>query len=175
MSQYYSNKEIALRLIWSVVYPFFFRYSPRLLYGWRNFILRLMGAKIGKNVKVFPSAIITFPWLLEVEDNVVIAWGVKIYNLGRIKIGTKTIISQYAHLCGGTHDIKNPGFKLLCTGLEIGKCVWIATESFIGPNVHVGDNAVVGARAVVIKDVPCGVIVGGNPAKAIGERQVTKS
>jgi putative colanic acid biosynthesis acetyltransferase WcaF len=172
MSRFYSRKEIILRLIWSLINLFFFRCSPRLLYGWRNFLLRLMGAKIGRGVKIFPSAIITFPWLLEIKDKAVISWGVRIYNLGKITIGEKTIISQYAHLCGGTHDIKKPGFVLLRTGLEIGDGVWIAADAFIGPDVHIGERAIVGARAVVVKDIEPGNIVAGNPAKKIGMRDI---
>jgi putative colanic acid biosynthesis acetyltransferase WcaF len=130
----------------------------------------MMGAKIGKGVKIFPSVSITMPWLLEVSDGVVVSAGVKIYNLGKIRIGRKTIISQYSHLCGGTHDFRNQGFNLLRTGLEIGNNVWIATDAFIGPGVNVGDNSIVGARAVVVKNVEVGTIVGGNPAKVIGHR-----
>lgn len=171
MSRYYSKKEIVLRLIWSIINPIFFHLSPRLFYSWRNTILRMMGAKIGKKVKIYPSAEITFPWMLEVKDRVVISWGVRIYNLGKITIGEKSVISQFAHLCGGTHDIKKSGFTLLRTGLKIGNNVWIASDAFIGPNVSVEDNAVVGARAVVVKNVEAGTIVGGNPAKIIGTRK----
>lgn len=167
MSSYYSKKELILRVIWGIVYPIFFRTSPRLCYGWRNQILRLMGAKIGRNVRIFPSAIITFPWLLEIGDHVVISWGVKIYNLGMTTIGDKTIISQHAHLCGGTHDFEHKGFVLQRTGLTIGKRVWIAADAFIGPRVIVGDDSVVAARAVVVKDVEANTLVGGNPAKLI--------
>ncbi|MDD2798966.1 MAG: putative colanic acid biosynthesis acetyltransferase [Bacteroidales bacterium] len=167
MSRYYSKKEILLRIIWGVVQPTLFRLSPRLFYSWRNFLLRLMGAKIGKGVQIFPSVDITFPWLLEVGDKSVIAWNVKVYNLGMIKIGKQTIISQNAHLCGGTHDITHPGFVLKRTGLTIGNKVWIAADAFIGPNVTVGDNSIVAARAVVIKDVDSQSMVGGNPAKLI--------
>lgn len=175
MSRFYSKKEILLRIIWYWVNPVFFRYTPRLLYGWRNFILRMMGARIGKQVKIFPSARITFPWLLNIKNKAVISWGVRIYNLGTITIGEKTVISQYAHLCGGTHDTKNPGFKLLRTGLEIGNNVWIAADAFIGPDVFIGDNSIVGARAVVTKNVDAGTIVAGNPAKVIGVNILTDS
>lgn len=173
ISRYYSKREIILRAAWAFINPLLFHFSPRLLYGWRNFILRLMGAKIGTGVKIFPSAVITFPWLLEVKDNAVISWGVKIYNLGKISIGEKTIVSQYAHLCGGTHDIKKPGFVLLRTGLYVGDGVWIASDAFIGPGVRIGDKAIIGARAVVVKDVASCSIVAGNPAKKIGERKTT--
>jgi putative colanic acid biosynthesis acetyltransferase WcaF len=175
MSKYYSNKEIVLRYIWLFIQPVLFRYSPRLFYSWRNAILRVLGAKIGKSVKIYPSAIITFPWLLEVNDRAVISWGVKIYNLGRISIGEKTVISQFAHLCGGTHDTENPGFKLIRSEIEIGNMVWIAADAFIGPDVHIGDNAIVGARAVVIKNVEAGTIVAGNPAKVIGVHKIANS
>ncbi|MEI7675410.1 MAG: putative colanic acid biosynthesis acetyltransferase [Bacteroidales bacterium] len=167
MSSYYSKKEFILRVIWGVICPLFFRLSPRLCYGWRNQILRLMGAKIGKNVRIFPSTVITFPWLLVVGDNVVISWDVRIYNLGMTTIGEKTIISQHAHLCGGTHDFESKGFALQRTGLTIGKRVWIAADAFIGPQVIVGDDSVVAARAVVVKNVDPNTLVGGNPAKVI--------
>lgn len=167
MAAYYSSKELLLRFIWAFFEPLFFRLSPRLFYGWRNFILRLFGAKIGRGVKIYPSARIMFPWLLVVEDHVVISWDVKVYNLGTISIGAKTVVSQYAHLCGGTHDFQKPDFLLLRTGLRIGSNVWIAADAFIGPGVNVGDNVVVGARAVVLHDVEANTLVGGNPAKPI--------
>jgi len=113
-----------------------------------------------------------FPWLLTIEDDVVISWDVKVYNLGRTRIGAKTVVSQYAHLCGGTHDFKTPEFTLLRTGLTIGKNVWIAADAFIGPGVSIGDNVVVGARAVVLRDVEADTLVAGNPAKAI--RKISK-
>jgi putative colanic acid biosynthesis acetyltransferase WcaF len=172
MPKYYSNKEIVLRALWALVEPLLFRSSPRLFYGWRNMILRSMGAKLGNNVQIFPSARITFPWLLETGDNVVISWNVRIYNLGLITIGTGTVISQYAHLCGGTHDYRSPGFTLLRTGLRIGQRCWIAADAFVGPGVTVGDGSIVAARAVVVRDVPSKTIVAGNPAKVVGEISV---
>jgi putative colanic acid biosynthesis acetyltransferase WcaF len=164
---YYSRKEIFLRVLWTIVEPVFFTFSPRIFYGWRNFILKVMGAKIGSQVKIFPSSRIMFPWLLEVGDHSVISWNVKIYNLGKITIGHDTVISQYAHLCGGTHDYQGLRFTLLRTGLTIGNHVWIAADAFIGPGVKINDGVVVGARAVVVKDVPGLTVVAGNPAKAI--------
>lgn len=167
MKKNYSKKELFLRIVWSIVSPLFFHTSPRLFYGWRNQILRLMGAKIGKNVKIYPSAIITFPWLLEIGDGVVVSWGVRIYNVGLIKIGEKTILSHNVHLCGATHDFDNPGFAVCRTGLTIGNRVWIASDAFVAPRVVVGDDSIIAARAVVVKNVDPNTLVGGNPAKVI--------
>jgi putative colanic acid biosynthesis acetyltransferase WcaF len=168
MPKYYSNKEYILRATWSLIEIIFFRYTPRLFYGWRNLILRIMGAKIGKGVKIYPSARIMYPWLLQIGDNTTISWDVKVYNLSFSSIGNNTMISQYAHLCGGTHDFRSKGFDLIRTGFTIGNHVWVAADAFIGPAVNVGDGAVVAARAVVVKDVLPGSIVAGNPARSIG-------
>lgn len=164
----YTVREKVLRVIWGFVSPIFFRYSPRLFYFWRNALLRMMGARIGKNVKIYPSAEIMYPWLLEIGDNTTISWGVRIYNLALSKIGSNTMISQYSHLCGGTHNFRSQNFDLVRTGFTIGNRVWLAADSFIGPGIHVKDGAVVAARAVVVKDVEPGVIVAGNPARQIG-------
>ena len=80
------------------------------------------------------------------------------------------MISQYSHLCGGTHDYKSKDFNLLRTGFHIGNHVWIAADAFIGPGVRVSDGAVVAARAVVIRDVEAGCVVAGNPAGVVGSR-----
>jgi len=126
-----------------------------------------MGAKIGAHVQVFPSAHIAYPWLLQVGDRSVISWGVKIYNLGFVSIGHDTVISQYTHLCGGTHEYTGERFSLLRTGLAVGNNVWIGADAFIGPSVIVNSGSVVAARAVVVKNVDSLTVVGGNPARVI--------
>ena len=52
----------------------------------------------------------------------------------------------------------------------IGNDVWIGYEAVIMAGVHIGDGAIIGARAVVTKDVPPYTIVGGTPAKEIRKR-----
>ncbi len=159
-----------MRVLWSLCWPLF-GISPRLFYGWRNLILRFFGAKIGKGVKIYPSAKIMFPWILEIGDHTVISWGVILYNLGKITIGSNTIISQYTHICAGNHDHPTPDFKLLKTPITIGNHVWIAADVFIAPGVVIGDHAVVYARSVVVKDVSENSIVGGHPAEVIKGRE----
>jgi putative colanic acid biosynthesis acetyltransferase WcaF len=168
VNKYYSSKEFVLRFIWAFIEPVFFSYSPRLFYGWRNLMLKIMGAKIGKGVKIYPSARIMYPWLLEIGEYTTISWDVKVYNLAFSKIGSHTMISQYSHLCGGTHDYRRKDFDLIRTGFTIGDYVWIAADVFIGPGVTVHNKAVVAARAVVVKDAETNSIVGGNPAKVMG-------
>lgn len=162
----YTFKENSARVLWGGV-SIFFRYSPRLFYSWRNFLLRIFGARIGKGVKIFPSAKIMFPWNLEIADGTVVSWEVILYNLGKITIGSNTVISQYAHICAGTHEYTSEEFTLLKSSVEIGSKVWVAADAFVGPDVTVGDGVVVGSRSVVINDVPDHTVVAGNPARII--------
>ena len=95
-----------------------------------------------------------------------------LYNLGELKIGKRTIISQDVYICGGTHDYTDLTYPLVIRNIVIGDCVWIGAGAFIGPGVTVGDGAVVGARAVVVKNVEPWTIVAGNPARVIKKREV---
>jgi putative colanic acid biosynthesis acetyltransferase WcaF len=80
--------------IWWLVQSTFFACSPQFLYGCRRFLLRLFGAKIGKNVIIRPSAKITYPWKLTIGDHSWIGDDVVLYTLGEIEIGKNTVISQ---------------------------------------------------------------------------------
>jgi len=55
--------------------------------------------------------------------------------------------------------------------IVVGNDVWICADAFVGPGVTIGDGAVVGARAVVMKDVAPSAVMSGNPAKQIGSRE----
>ena len=167
--KYYRWSDYCLRGLWALAHPMF-RWSPRVLAGWRNLLLRLFGARIARGVMIFPSTVITFPWKLSVGSRSVIAWGVRLYNLDKLEIGERVVISQGAHLCGGTHDYESADFKLIKACIWIGDDAWIGADAFIGPGVHIGRGAVVGARAVVVKDVPPQTIVAGNPARIIKMR-----
>ena len=169
----YSKTEYFGRILWSIFF-LFFRYSPRVFFGWRNFMLRLFGAKIGKNVHIYPSAVIYLPWNLKVGNDSSIGEWALIYNLGKIDIGSKATISHRAHLCAGTHKYFKANLPLMRLPIKIGDQVWICSDSFIGPNVIIGNSAIVGAGAVVMKNVKSRQIVAGNPAKFIKLRKILK-
>ena len=63
----YSKWIYVKRILWTFG-KFFFRNSPRIAFGYRNTILRLFGAKIGKHVHIYSSTVIWFPWNLEIGD-----------------------------------------------------------------------------------------------------------
>lgn len=166
----YTFKEYARRFAWEWVQRTLIRFSPRKAMRWRSFWLRLFGAKIAPHSGIRPTTSVTHPWLLEMGDYSVLADGVTIYNLGPVTIGSHSVLSQDVYVCAGTHDYTRPDLPLQRKPITIGHGVWICAGAFIGPNVHVGDNSVVGARAMVAKNVPPGVVVAGNPARVIKNR-----
>ncbi|WP_077028554.1 hypothetical protein [Fuerstiella marisgermanici] len=165
----YTRAEQIGRVLWNALQPLF-AYSPRLMYAWRNFLLRLFGAEIGSKVQIYPSVRIFTPWTLAVGAGVTIGDNARIYNVGRIVINDDVTISQNAHLCAGTHDYQRSDMRLVRTPIVVQSNSWICCDAFVGPGVTIGKNAIVGARSVVFKDVGEGLIVGGNPAKFIRYR-----
>jgi putative colanic acid biosynthesis acetyltransferase WcaF len=161
--------EQASRLLWGIVYPLF-RLSPRIFWIWRICILRLLGASIGPDVHIYPSARIFLPRKLSIGPNASIGDRAVLYNVAQISIGRGATVSQGAHLCAGTHDYKRVDLPPIKAPIVIGEGAWICAEAFIGPGVSVGDYAIVGARAVVMLDVASWTIVFGNPARKIGKR-----
>ena len=173
LARKYSQGEMTRRVLWTFAQPFF-RFSPRPCFGWRRFLLRCFGAKIGQSVHVYPSATIYFPWNLKAGDESAIGEHVFIYNLGRVTLGSRVTISHRAHLCAGTHDHTKRDFPLLRLPIVVESDAWICADAFVGPGVTVGEGAIVGARAVAIKDVTPRTIVVGNPARESKSRQITQ-
>jgi putative colanic acid biosynthesis acetyltransferase WcaF len=151
------------RLVWGISSTLLFRYSPKPLHKWRSFLLRCFGAKVGHGVHVYPKVIIWAPWNLELADGCGIANGVTLYCQDKITIGYQTVVSQGAHLVTGTHDYSKAGFPLVTKPIHIGGQAWIATEVFIHPGVTIGNGCVIGARAVVAKDMPEWMVCAGHP------------
>jgi putative colanic acid biosynthesis acetyltransferase WcaF len=168
----YSVAELFRRVLWSGG-RLAFRFSPRPCFGWRRFVLRRFGARIGAQVNTYPSTWIYFPWNLTVGDWSALGEEAFIYNLGPVTLGEKVTISHRAQLCAGTHDYTQPDLPLLKPPIVIRDQAWICADAFIGPGVTVGEGAIAGARAVVMKDVEPWTIVAGNPAMPIKKRNPT--
>ncbi|MCC5838585.1 MAG: putative colanic acid biosynthesis acetyltransferase [Opitutales bacterium] len=158
------------RVLWLVTWTVLCRWTPPPLHPWRAFVLRLFGARLGRGVHVYSSAKIWAPWNLELADAAAIGRGAIIYSQGRISMGCRAVVSQGAHLCAGTHDFEKPGFPLLTKPIRLEDDVWIAAEAFVHPGVTVGEGTVVGARSVVVSDLPPWTVCSGFPAKPLRPR-----
>jgi len=159
--------------LWWLVQATLFRMSPQVLYGWRRFLLRLFGAKIGRGVILRPTVEITYPWKLTIGDHCWIGDHATLYTLGEIHIGDNAVVSQHCYLAAATHDYTVPTFDMVARKITIEPEAWLATRVFVAPGVTIGCGAVVGACSVVLKDLPPMMICAGHPAKSLRSRVLT--
>lgn len=162
------------RLIWSFVWLIFAAWTPAPLHRWRIFLLRLAGANVHYSAHVYSSARIWYPPNLSMDEFSCIGPRVNCYNMAGVVLGHGAIVSQGAYLCGGTHDINDPNHQLLVKPIHICSGAWVAAEAFVGPGVIIGDDAVVGARAVLFKNAEKNGVYAGNPAQLIRYRYAEK-
>lgn len=160
------------RFVWGVVYLLLFKSSPRFAHGWRRFILRLFGARIGVHVYLQPNVKIWHPRNLVIGDYVGIGEEVNIYNMDLVEIGNYSSISMGVVICCGTHDYNRINNQLIVSPVRIGSYCWLCAESFVHPGITIPDGVVVGARSVVSKSPNFSwYVYGGFPAKPIKERE----
>lgn len=167
-----SMKFQLYRAIWFVVWSLFIRPIPRsYLNSWKISILRLFGSRLNRSSVVYSTAKIYNPRNLVMEEGAILGPDTDCYNVSKVYIGKNAIVSQKVYLCTASHDINKKTFDLISKEIILKKNAWVAADSFIGMGVIIGENAVVGARASVFKDVPDNAIVGGNPSKIIKMRK----
>jgi len=158
------------RALWGLVWHFLFRPSPRITLGWRRFLLRLFGAKIGKGAKIMPSAKIWAPWNLTMGEEACLSHWVDCYCVAPVTIGAHATISQYSYLCTATHDVEDPHMRLVTAPIVIGDGAWIAADVYVAPGITIGEGVVAGARSSVFNDLKPWKIYAGTPAMLIRDR-----
>lgn len=156
--------------LWWIVQCCLFSASPQFMYGWRRFLLRLFGAKIGCGVIIRPSVRVTYPWKLTIGDYAWVGDQVELYTLGEIRIGAHAVVSQRSYLCTGSHDPASPSFRIFAKPVVVEDGAWVATDVFVAPGVTIGRNAVIGARSSVFSDAKANFIHMGSPARPVRER-----
>lgn len=166
----FSMSNRLARVAWGLVECTLFRWSPRPLHAWRAFLLRLFGARVGRNVHVYPGVRIWAPWNLAIGNDTGCASGTILYSQGKINLGNRVVVSQGAHLCTGTHDYNTCGFPLRTRPITVGDDAWIAAEAFIHPGIRIGCGTVIGARAVVTADMPDWTVCAGHPCQPLKPR-----
>ena len=150
-------------MVWWLIQALLFPLSWHNHNSFRCFLLRLFGAKIGKDVVIRPTARITYPWKVYIGNYTWIGDDVVFYTVDQIKIGSHCVISQKSYLCTGSHNIEDKSFSLITAPISIGNGTWIATDCFVAPGISIGSNSVIGARSTVMKNIPARQVAWGNP------------
>lgn len=167
----WTRRERLGMLLWDICWGLLCAWTPKPLNRWRLFWLRRFGAKLHGYPFVHQRARIQIPWNLTLHDRACLGDCANAYTLGEIEIGARTVIAQEAYLCTGTHDLNDPNLPLQVAKITIGEDVFIGARAFLMPGVSVGSRAVVGACAVVTRDVAADTVVTGNPAVPLRKRQ----
>jgi putative colanic acid biosynthesis acetyltransferase WcaF len=160
-----------IQLIWIFLNALFLKNPWFIFMGFKVFLLRSFGAKIGRGIVIKPNVNIKFPWKLVVGNDVWIGEGVWIDNLDRVTIGDDACLSQGALLLTGNHDYKSSSFDYKNEPISIGNGVWIGAKTVVCPGVICEDESILTVGSVATKNLRSLGIYQGNPAVYIRERK----
>lgn len=158
------------RACWYVVNLFFFKSAIFPFSGFKVFLLKLFGAKIGHNIRIKPSVNIKYPWFLEIGNHVWIGEGVWIDNLGSVKIGNQVCLSQGCMLLSGNHDYTKPGFDLIIKEIVLEDGVWIGARAVVCNGIICKDHSILTVGSVATRNLESSSIYQGNPAVKVKDR-----
>uniref|UniRef100_UPI003AEF68CA WcaF family extracellular polysaccharide biosynthesis acetyltransferase n=1 Tax=Phocaeicola plebeius TaxID=310297 RepID=UPI003AEF68CA len=133
-------------------------------------LLRIFGAKIGKNVIIKNNVGIKFPWKITIGDNVWLGEYVWIDNIDKVEIENDVCISQGALLLTGNHDYTKPTFNYRNAPIYIEEGAWIGAKTVVCPGVKVHSHAILTVGSIATKDLETYSIYQGNPAVKIRNR-----
>jgi putative colanic acid biosynthesis acetyltransferase WcaF len=156
--------------LWWIVQDTIFAWSPQFLYGWRRFLLRLFGAKIGTKVLIRSTVKITYPWNIDIGDYSWIGENNVLYSLGKIKIGKNVALAHQVYINTGGHDYKKVSFDILSKNVVIEDECWLTNDVYVAPGVTIGKGSIIAARSSVLKNIQEGKICAGTPAVEIKNR-----
>lgn len=142
------------------------------LHSVRNWIWRLAGVTLGKHSTLHTGVRVFDPRQIRVGEGTIIGYRTFIDGRAPVIVGNHTDIASEVMIYSSEHDLASADFHAISAPVTIGDYVFIGPRAIILPGVTIGNRAVVAAGAVVTKDVPEGKIVGGVPAKPIGERSL---
>lgn len=142
------------------------------LHHFRRFFYRLAGMKIGRGSTVHMRCRFYDPRNIQIGQDSIIGERVVLDGRAKLSIGDHVDIATGAMIFNSQHDIHDEYFSPIEKENVIEDYVFIGPNAIVLPGVTIGRGAVVAAGAVVTKDVPPMTIVGGTPAKEIGQRQV---
>jgi maltose O-acetyltransferase len=137
----------------------------------RRFFYRAAGIKIGKGSTIHTRARFYDPKNIMIGEDTIIGEGVVLDGRDKLMIGNHVDVASEVMIYNSEHDVNDESFMATNAPVKIEDYVFIGPRVIILAGVTIGRGAIVGAGAVITKDVPPYAIVGGVPAKIIGERR----
>jgi acetyltransferase-like isoleucine patch superfamily enzyme len=160
----YWNDAVTAKIYWLSFIP---------SHSFRRFIFRLAGVSIGSGSSLHSGVRFYNPGNVRLGDDSIIGYSVTLDGRAPLTIGDHVDVASEVMIYNSEHNIHDPEFGPIEAPVTIEDYVFIGPRATIMPGVTIGKGAVIAASAVVTKDVPPNTIMGGVPAKPIGERQLT--
>lgn len=137
--------------------------------------LQFMGAQLGKHTQI-TSVRVTDPRCLETGEGVYLGYNCQLNAVGGIYIGDNTALAPNVVIHSGNHkydkDSLPYSMELEAKKVSIGRHCWIGESVIILRGVTIGECSIIGAGAVVTKNIPPYSVAVGNPAKVIKSREI---
>lgn len=171
-NSWYRPGPLWKRILWYWINAFVFNSSLFPFYRLKVFLLKIFGAKMGKNISIKPCVNIKYPWLLEIGNNVWIGEKVWIDNLAKIYIGNNVCLSQGCLLLSGNHDYTKSSFDLILKNITLEDGVWIGGKATVCGGVICKKHSVLSAGSVAASDLESMTIYQGNPAIKVKPRKI---
>lgn len=160
------------RLLWYFTNVLFFINPLNPSSGIKVLLLRLFGAKIGKDVVIKPAVNIKYPWMLSIGNHTWIGEKVWIDNLAQVNIGEHCCISQGAMLLCGNHNFSKVTFDLITKPITLENGSWVGAFAIVAPGVTLRSHSVLAVNSVATRDLDPYSIYQGNPAQKVKERNI---
>jgi putative colanic acid biosynthesis acetyltransferase WcaF len=170
---YHPGANAFKRVLWYYINALVFKTNLLPFYAPKNLLLRLFGAKIGKEVEIKPCVNIKYPWRLIIGNEVWIGENVWIDCLVPITIGNNVCISQGAVILTGSHNYKKPSFDLITKEVVLEDGVWIGAFAIVNAGITAASHSVLTSGSVATKNLEAYSIYQGNPAVKIRDRIIS--
>lgn len=136
----------------------------------RKELLQELLGSTGKHYYIEPDFRCDYGYNIHVGENFYANFDCVMLDVCEIRIGDNCLLGPGVHIYTAAHPLDA---HARISGAEYGKPVtighnvWIGGKAIINPGVRIGNNVVIASGAVVTKDVPDNIVVGGNPARII--------
>lgn len=135
----------------------------------KQLLSRILG-KTGENFTIISPFFVDYGYNVEVGENFFMNMNCVILDEAKVTFGDNVFIAPHCGFYTAGHPIdaerRNKGLEY-ARPIKVGNNVWIGAHVCVAPGVTIGDNVVIGAGSVVIKDIPSDVVAAGNPCKVL--------
>lgn len=169
-NSWYKPGSVFKRACWYVINIIFFKSALFPSSRFKIFLLKLFGAKAGKNIRIKQSVNIKYPWFLTLGNNVWIGEGVWIDNLGSVTIGNNACLSQGCMILSGNHDYRKSSFDLIVQDIVIEDGAWIGAKAVVCNGIVCREHSILTVNSVATRDLDAHTIYQGNPAVKVKDR-----